>query len=119
MADTGLRYGVAQLPRARQHLRIDEEARCLRQQGGNDLLVEDLQGAITIANAGAEQAPHQRVVTPGEEAPSRRILPIDAVTHGDRMFLRQVEQAAQIGEVKLAIGVRERDALELRGGKSG
>jgi hypothetical protein len=111
MPDAGFRYGTAQLPGARQHLRVDEEPWSLGQQFHEDIAPKYLQGAITIANARAQERPDQEVIPPGKKAPRPAIFTVETKADGNGVMFRQGKKRAEIGEMKLAIGIGKRDTV--------
>ena len=55
MTNAGFGYFVAELPGARQHFHIYEEAGGFRQDRRQRLTAEDFQSAIAVADAGTEK----------------------------------------------------------------
>src|SRR5262245_22151917 len=76
--------------------------------------MEDLQGAVTVADTRPEQGAGQRVVAPGKKAARPGVLAPDAITDGDGMLLGEAEERGKVGKMELTIGVREGDAVETR-----
>ena len=81
--------------------------RALRQQSGQGVAAKHLQGAIAVADAGADQPADDLVVTPGKEPSPPRVLPVDPPANRDGSGVKQVNQAFEVGEIELAVGVGE------------
>ena len=119
MPDAGFRDGIAQLPCARQHFRVDEKAWGFGEQFLQDAPAKHFQGTVTITNAGPKKGADQDVITPGKEPPGPRVLSVEPIADGNRMPLGQRNQGGEVGQMELAIGIGESDALISRGFKAG
>jgi hypothetical protein len=108
-----------ELARPSKHLGIDEKAPGLRQQAQERITAVYLEGAIYVANRGTEQRAHQPIVAARVEPPQPRILPPDAITNDNWTSLSQRQQPGKIGEMELAVRVRERHKFAARRFKTG
>jgi len=103
----------------RQHFRVHEEAARFGHQLHQRLAAKDLERAVAIANASAEQAAGQHVVAPRIESPPVRVLAINPPSGHDGLLRSNSRHRTEVEQIKLAIGIREGNEVESRLFESG
>ena len=109
MADRDLLDPEARRPGADQDLGVDEGADRLDRDRLEDRAVKDLEGAVDVAHRQIEEPAHERPPDRCDHPPQPRIPPRRPVAGHDLVLAGVVEQAADLGELELEIGVAEED----------
>ncbi len=81
----------------------------VERHGIEDLPPEELEGAIDVAHAQAEERCDESVVAPSDEASTDRVAPLPAIRDDGIRSLQLGEEHHQIGRVELPITIREED----------
>src|SRR6266404_5129232 len=102
-----LGHFVTQLACPRKHFGVDKEAIRLRQQIRHHLSAKHFQGTVTVAHPCPQERPNQDVVAPGKEPPMPGILTMHTVAHRQGSLLGERYQSSEVGEMKLAVGIRK------------
>src|SRR5262249_52269370 len=79
----------------------------LRQDAHKGRALENLERAVHIVYRASQQQSDESVVAPREEAPQRRVLPVDPVAARDCVTARERQHVFQFIEMELAIRVRK------------
>ncbi len=114
MAHTRFADGAPLHAGAGEHFGVDKKAVRFRQQVGQSVAAKHLQGAVHVADAGAQQRSRQQVVASRQKATQPGVLPVLAPAHGHASAGGQGEEPRQVGEEELTIGIGEGDGVIAR-----
>ena len=82
------------------------------------LAAEELEGTVDVADRHVEECPYEVVPRLGDEAAMQRVLPVDAITGHDVDALDPWQEALELVEVELVVGVGEEHEVHPRGAEA-
>ena len=111
----------AEVPLARlgDQLGVDEEVGALDRDLVDHLAPEQLEGAVHVAYAHAEQEPHEPVVERGGDEARGGVVAVDAEADDHVVLPQQREQVLDLRDVELAVGVGVEDLVEAHPAEAG
>ena len=118
MADRNLLDRKARCPGASQDLGVHESADRFDRDRIEHLAPEDLEGAIDVAHGKAEECTNDPAPYASDDPSYPRIPARGSISSNDVEFLGVFEQAPNLAEIELEIGVAEEDEFTARFAKA-
>src|SRR6266516_5268909 len=101
-----------------EQLGIDHRSPCFEWVLMQKIGAQEFEGAIDIARVYAQNIPDEDVPAPGVEFAHPRVLAIEAIANDRVVFVDEEQQAGQVTNIELPIGVHKKRQLFRRGGEA-